>query len=68
MQKPMFNITPCPVCGRDCETIYTDSDNNVVGCENCYMDGITVWDSAEFLKLEEENKQFDKIYQEFKEK
>ena len=25
----------CPICGEQCETIYTDSSNEVVGCDNC---------------------------------
>lgn len=25
----------CPVCGEECETVYTDSTNEVVGCDVC---------------------------------
>lgn len=25
----------CPVCGAECETIYQDSINQVVGCDVC---------------------------------
>ena len=25
----------CPVCGRKCETIYTDDADDVVGCDWC---------------------------------
>lgn len=25
----------CPVCGKECETIYQDADKYVVGCNRC---------------------------------
>lgn len=25
----------CPVCGKKCETIYTDDNDDVVGCDWC---------------------------------
>lgn len=25
----------CPVCGEECETVYVDRTNTVVGCNEC---------------------------------
>ena len=25
----------CPICGKECETIYTDDNDDVVGCDRC---------------------------------
>ena len=25
----------CPVCGRECEELYLDEDDEVVGCDRC---------------------------------
>lgn len=25
----------CPVCGKECETVYTDNDGDVIGCDCC---------------------------------
>ena len=25
----------CPVCGKNCETIYTDNAGNIFGCDVC---------------------------------
>jgi len=25
----------CPICGRECETIYKDSEGTEFGCNNC---------------------------------
>ena len=25
----------CPECGEDCDIIYMDDNNNVLGCDNC---------------------------------
>ena len=27
--------TECPICGKLCESLYLDIDNDVCGCENC---------------------------------
>ena len=40
LQEPM-----CPRCGRECETIYYDSNGDIVGCENC----IECWDAWDEL-------------------
>ncbi len=34
----------CPVCGEDCETIYTDINGDPVGCNEC----ITLWEADEW--------------------
>ena len=34
----------CPICGKECETIYTDKDGNAAGCEKC----MTLWEAAEW--------------------
>ena len=33
----------CPVCGEECETIYTDINSEVCGCNNCITD-YDAWD------------------------
>ncbi len=25
----------CPICGKECETIYKDKDGDVFGCDQC---------------------------------
>ena len=25
----------CPCCGEECSTIYLDTNNNPIGCDNC---------------------------------
>ena len=25
----------CPICGKECETIYTNVDGDAVGCDEC---------------------------------
>ena len=42
-------IPRCPVCGRECDTLYLDSDHDVFGCEQC----IEMQDAYEFLYDEE---------------
>ena len=42
-------IPRCPVCSRECDTLYLDKDNEVFGCEQC----ITLCDAYEYLALEE---------------
>ena len=42
-------IPRCPVCGRECDTLYLDKENEVFGCEQC----ITLCDAYEYLALEE---------------
>lgn len=34
----------CPVCGKECETIYTDRLGEPVGCDEC----LTMWESGEW--------------------
>ena len=33
----------CPVCGGEIETIYTDKDGDVIGCDNCIKPH-DIWD------------------------
>ena len=39
----------CPVCGEECETIYSRYDGEVVGCESCIttMFSTDWWDAVE---------------------
>ena len=50
---PHYYETPeCPVCGRQCDTIYKSNDNGeVVGCERC----LSAVDSVEWEAEQEEN-------------
>ena len=40
----------CPVCGEECETIYTDINSEVCGCDNC----VTEYDSCEYFDDEDD--------------
>ena len=31
------SLPVCPVCGEECETIYTDINSEVCGCNNCIL-------------------------------
>ncbi|MBO7524241.1 MAG: hypothetical protein J6T79_01905 [Verrucomicrobia bacterium] len=42
-------IPHCPVCGRECDTLYIDARGEVAGCEIC----IRLEDAYEYLELEE---------------
>ena len=42
-------VPHCPVCGKECDTVYLDKDLEVFGCERC----ITMHDAYEYLFLEE---------------
>ncbi len=42
-------IPRCPICGRECDTLYLDENREVFGCEQC----ITLCDAYEYLILEE---------------
>ena len=35
----------CPVCGEECETIYTDINSEVCGCDNCVLS----YDAGEYF-------------------
>lgn len=41
--------TSCPICGKDCETIYTDINGDAVGCNNC----LTLWEAGEWHNEQE---------------
>lgn len=34
----------CPVCGKECEIIYTDLNHDAVGCNEC----LTLWEPYEW--------------------
>ena len=38
-------IPVCPVCGKECDTVYMDMEDEVVGCDRC----ITLKDAYESL-------------------
>jgi hypothetical protein len=38
-------IPHCPVCGRECDTLYLAGDREVSGCDRC----ITLIDAYEYL-------------------
>ena len=42
-------IPICPVCGEECDTVYLDIDDEVVGCDQC----ITFEDAYDYLYEEE---------------
>lgn len=33
---PLFPI--CPICGKECETIYRDTDYQILGCDKCVQE------------------------------
>ena len=37
----------CPVCGEECETVYKDYWNTIVGCEHC-VKAHDAWDVLKF--------------------
>ena len=43
-------IPICPVCGRECDTVYLDMDDEVIGCDQC----ISMADAYDYLYEEEE--------------
>ena len=44
LDPPVQRENPvCPVCGEECETIYTDINSEVCGCENC-LNEYDAWD------------------------
>ena len=43
------NLPTCPICGEECETIYTDINSEVCGCENC----VSEYDSCEYYEDED---------------
>ena len=42
---PPYNTDPvyCPICGKECDTIYLDKHGDVFGCEMC-IDTMESWD------------------------
>lgn len=44
LDPPVQRDNPiCPVCGEECETVYTDINAEVCGCNNC-ITGYDAWD------------------------
>ena len=39
----------CPVCGEECETVYTDINAEICGCDNC----ITKYEAWEYYDDED---------------
>lgn len=37
-------VVLCPECGRECDTIYTGVNGEVLGCDNC----VTKWDAYDW--------------------
>ena len=42
-------IPVCPVCGAECDTVYLDMNDDIVGCDRC----INMEDAYEYLYDEE---------------
>lgn len=42
-------IPICPVCGKECDTVYLDENRDVAGCDRC----IRLKDAYEYLALED---------------
>lgn len=40
----------CPICGKECETIYMDKDGTEVGCDRCIQ-------TQDALEYQEEKKE-----------
>lgn len=36
----------CPICGAECETIYKNSDHDIVGCDAC-VETMDAWEAPE---------------------
>lgn len=36
----------CPICGKECETIYKDKEFSIVGCDICIRN-VDAWDAKE---------------------
>ena len=50
LDPPKMKPMPvCPVCGEECETIYTDINSEVCGCDNC----VTEYNSCEYFDDED---------------
>ena len=50
INPPVMKPMPvCPVCGEECETIYTDINSEVCGCDNC----VTEYNSCEYFDDED---------------
>ena len=45
----------CPICGKECETIYTDKDGEAFGCNEC----VTLWEAYEWCDEHREEEEHD---------
>ena len=45
----------CPICGKECETIYTDKDGEAFGCNEC----VTLWEAYEWCDEHREEDDHD---------
>ena len=43
-------IPICPVCSKECDTVYLDKDGDVAGCDRC----ISMTDAYDYLYEKEE--------------
>jgi len=44
----------CPVCGNECEIVYKDSSNEIVGCDECLTGCDATDEEACFPEWEDE--------------
>lgn len=44
----------CPVCGEECERVYTNRYSDVVGCDVCLTDG-DAWEEPQCFPERKEN-------------
>lgn len=35
IDPPDYDVPECPVCGAECDTIYTSMNGEVLGCNEC---------------------------------
>lgn len=55
---PEMEPVCCPVCGEECDTLFTDKYGDVVGCEEC-MGRLDAYKWAEERRREQEEDQWD---------
>ena len=50
IDPPAYDVPVCPVCGKECETVYFDSDYAIIGCDECITSKAAVEVEACFPK------------------
>lgn len=40
---PYYEVPHCPVCGCECETIYRNRYDEIIGCNEC-IDAVDAWE------------------------